>query len=520
MPNLIPGGKSLSGWTAQYGGLALVNGASPTGLPAFEFTGPNAGPIDNCMNSPAFEVIPGGIYSLRAYLDASALANNYAGWRLSNAATLAEIGQFTQLNVVKGYYTVNCTIPAGVTSALVQASLFYAGVGAGTLQWSEPDIELVGFNIAMAEASFSPIPFLSYWQLGSALIPVFTDGSYLYIPFVGGPGDPPSAYEWYGVLKINSAGWCAFVTQNTPNFTPPAAGKTSVGGYGITFDGNKTFTFTNGNFFARFSVPATFQPGRVFRFPFAGTPPPANACGGTGYFANIYSAGGKTVLEYIEDFAEDSHVWAQVLETGVSADLGFVANGQPDPLFNPPITSATRTTLFPNPPLTYNSGGANIAFAPSAQYGGAYSMMQSYATALNASNSGGCTLNKIIIETSVQGIVDCLNIATGPEAAFGIFGSPQLYAAYDRSSSTRFVMTRDFSQFYYYSSNLPGGYQTFGNGVLNANLFTFANVPNGPVHVFIGAVPAFPNSATGVNQTPMVLSNSTRPVSPIGAFIT
>ncbi len=520
MANLIPGGKALSGWTSQYGGLTLVNGASPTGLPAFEIDGPINADVNNRMNSSAFGVIPGGIYSLRAYLDATYIGTNYAGFQLANASTLAVLGGFNQYQVVKGYYTVNVTIPAGVTSALVQAYLGFTTVGAGTMQWSEPDVELVGFSISMTEASFSPIPFLSFWQQGSANIPVFSDGNYLYIPFVGGPGDPAFTYEWYGVLKINATGWCAFVTQNTPNFTP-GAGNSSVGGYGITFDGSKTFTFSNGNFFARFAVPSVFQPGRVFRFPFAGTPPPANACGGTGYFSNIYSAGGKTVLEYIEDFAQDSHIWAQVLESGISADLGFVANGQPDPLFNPPITSATQGTLFPNPPLTYNGGGLNITIGPSAKYGGSLSLLQSYSTQLNASNSGGCSLNKITIETSQQGIVDCLDIATGSFEAFALFGDSQLIMAYDATYSTRFVMTRDFSRFYYYSSNFPGGaYGPKGNGILGGTLFTFANNNIGPVHVFTGTVPAFPTSATGTSIKAVTLTNSTRPVSPIGAFIT
>ncbi len=511
MPNLIPGGKNLLNWQPVSGGLSIIPNSSPNGYSSFFI---NSAPFNyNGMKSPLFDVIPQGIYRLDAYLKDTGLAGNYCAWGLNSQSGTA-LGSFSNIT---GYGSVNVTIPAGVTQAYAEAYLQGAVVNPPGIYWSEPNVELVGFSISMTEASFSPIPFLSLWQQGSANIPVFSDGEYLYIPFVGGPGDPATAYEWYGVLKINATGWCAFVSSNTPNFTNAS----SVGGYGITFDGDKTFTYSNGNFFARFTVPNTFQASRVFRFAFAGTTPPANACGGTGYFSHIYSAGGKTILEYIQDFPLDSHIWAQVVESNLSADLGFVANGQSDPLFNPPISTATQGSLFPNPPLTYNSAGINVSFAPSSKYGNSISIMQSYTAALNASNSGSCTENKISIEIGTQGIVDCLDIATGSFANFALFGTPGLYAAYDTAYSTRFVMTADFSSFYYYSTNFPGvNYGPKGNGILNGELFTFANVNNGPIHVFTGTVPAFPAASKVVTRNALVLTNSTRPVSPFGAFKT
>ena len=520
MPNLIPGGKNLINWTPVNGGLNIIPNFSPSGFPAFTMAGPIGVDINNAMNSQSFNVIAGGIYSVKTYIDATFISAgpHYAGFNLIDAVTSFNFGGNRFRQGAKGYFSAQVTIPAGYNAAVMQLNLQNAMLDAGTVQWSEPDVELVGFQVNVTEASFSPIPFLSYWIQGSVNgsrgIPCFSDGEYLYIPFVGGSG--LTTYEWYGVIKINSTGWCAFVSNNTPNFTSASY----TGGYGITFDGGKTFTFNNGNFFARFTVPDTFQAGRIFRFAFAGTAPPANACGGTGYFSAIYSAGGKTILEYVQNFALDSHIWAQVLETGLSADLGFVDTGQPDPLFNPQISGSTQTALFPNPPLTYNSGGFNISFAQSQNYGGAYSVMQSYQAELNASDSGGCTLNKITISVSTQGIVDCLDITGGSFESFGIFAMPGLFAAFSVLDGVRLVMTADFSRFYYYSSTVPGGYNGAGIGILNGELFNFVNLNNGPIHVFTGTVPAFPAASKIVTRNALVLTNSTRPVSPLGAFKT
>lgn len=145
--SLILGGKSI--WTDHSSGLIItVLAGGPLGGPlgansnALEYTGTGSASGFPNLFSPYIDVVPGQVWTISAYIDASHVTSGGPGFYVWNATQTAQYAQIIQTAGVAGRVSVTFTIPGGVTKIYIGPDNSNCVVTSGQkLIYAQPQLE-------------------------------------------------------------------------------------------------------------------------------------------------------------------------------------------------------------------------------------------------------------------------------------------------------------------------------------------------------------------------------------------